>query len=104
MSSGHGGRALGRMAGSKARLNDDFLWQVAWAWWWGSSCVQLRPQGGFRGTLGACATGHWFGCTLACQPVSNTWLICLSSFSHVCCHKSKIDLGKIFVHGVFFTS
>jgi hypothetical protein len=31
MSSGHGGRALGRMAGSKARLNDDFLWQVAWA-------------------------------------------------------------------------
>jgi hypothetical protein len=47
VSSSHGGHAPGRMAGDETWSNSDFRWLVARVRWWGSSNVQLRPQGGF---------------------------------------------------------
>jgi hypothetical protein len=41
------------------------------------------------------------GPDLACQPGSNTCLVCLSLPSRACSHHFKPDLGKVFVHGMF---
>lgn len=93
MSSSHGGRAPDRMVGDEAWSNNNFRWLVARARWRGSSSVQLRPRGSFymrvRGLVQQCPTcahgaqGHWFGRALACEPVLNTWRVCLSPFSRV---------------------